>query len=239
MLSVKKINKNLIIAIIWIIVACFFFGINKIWVGMTWLLVGVIHLMRGVRTYQMNNEMQAISKHLDEIVDIGNAGENDNKPKTVMETIKTSKEVHVIYDEYIGYGYIVNKAFKPAKSHAAEVELLCTYAPNDEYGTEGNSPSIAVQTDDEVYCAVEQYKENKTFDGCISIEPLEGTFMFKAKREYYGEMMYFYGFELEGEEYWDKAGLCLVYAKEYVGTKEEEKLMNILDEAAKSFNKNL
>ena len=61
--------------------------------------------------------------------------------------------------------------------------------------------------------------------------------MFRAKRDYYGDMMYFYGFELEGEEYWDKAGLCLVYPKEYVGTKEEEKIMQILDEAAKSFGK--
>ena len=105
--------------------------------------------------------------------------------------------MHTIYDEYIGYGYVVNQAFKPVKSHAAEVELLCTYAPNNECGEEGNIPYIAVQTDDEVY---------------------------------------FYGFELEGEEYWDKAGLCLVYSKEYIGT-EEEKLMNILDEVAKSFSK--
>lgn len=153
-----------------------------------------------------------------------------------METIELSKEKHVITDTYSGYEYVINKAFKPVKSHAAEVELLCTYAPDDEYGEEGRVPYVAVQTDDMVYCAVEEYKERKTFDGALSIEPLEGKFMFRAKKEYYGDVMYFYGFELEREEYWDKAGLCLVYAKEYIGTAEEEKLIQLLDEAAESFH---
>ena len=67
-----------------------------------------------------------------------------------------AKEKHVICDDCSGYEYVINKAFKPAKSHAAEVELLCTYAPNDEYGEEGNVPYVAVQIDDMVYCAVEQ-----------------------------------------------------------------------------------
>lgn len=89
-----------------------------------------------------------------------------------------------------------------------------------------------------MYCAIEDYKESKTFDGAISIESLDGLFMFKAKRDYYGDIMYFYGFELEGEGYWEGAGLCLVYPKEYVGTENEAKLMNVLDEAAKSFKKN-
>lgn len=233
----KKINTTLITGIIWIIVAFLFFGIDKIGVGMVWLVVGIINLIYGVRLIRMNNQIDAMIKHLDETVDVSDTEETFVKPKTVIETIKPSGEVHTIFDEYIGYGYDVNKAFKPAKSHAGEVELLCTYAPLDEYGQEGQLPCIAVQTDDEVYCAVEEYKESKTFDGAISIEPLEGKFMFRAKREYYGDMMYFYGFELEGEEYWDKAGLCLVYPKEYVGTKDEEKLIHILDEAAKSFGK--
>lgn len=112
------------------------------------------------------------------------------------------------------------KTFKPAKSHAAEVELLCTYAPDNKFGEEGETPYIAIQTDDATH-----------------IEPLEGKFLFRAKRKYYNDMMYFYGFELENEEYWDKAGLCLVYPKEYVGTDNEEKLIYVLDEVAKNFKK--
>lgn len=46
--------------------------------------------------------------------------------------------------------------------------------------------------------------------------------------------MYFYGFERE-EGCWMQAGLCLVYPKEYAGTENEKKLMDVLDEAAKSF----
>lgn len=228
----KKINTTLIIAIIWIIVAVLFFSVNNIGVGMVWLLVGIINLICGIRLIRVDNKIDA----LDKAVDVVDEDKNHNQNKTVIAAIKPSKEVHTIYDEYIGYGYVVNQAFKPVKSHAAEVELLCTYAPNNECGEEGNIPYIAVQTDDEVYCAVEEYKERKTFDGAVSIEALDGMYMFRAKRDYYGDVMYFYGFELEGEEYWDKAGLCLVYSKEYIGT-EEEKLMNILDEVAKSFSK--
>lgn len=103
-----------------------------------------------------------------------------------MGTIELSEEVHTIYDEYIGYGYVVNKAFKPAKSHA-----------------------------------VEEYKESQTFEGAVSVEPLEGRFLFRAKRDCHGDMMYFYGFELEGDEYWDKAGLCLVYSPNMLGQKRK------------------
>ena len=85
------------------------------------------------------------------------------------------------------------------------------------------------------YCVIEEYQENGTIEDAICIEPLEEKFLFKAKKEYYGDVMYFYGFELEDKEYWDKAGLCLVYPKEYLGTENERKLMHVLDEAAKSF----
>lgn len=233
----KKINGRLVIAIVWILVASLFFYMNKIGVGLCWLLVGIINLISVIKTHQMNKKIRAISKHLEETVNVRLEEDEGNPHKAVIETIKLSKEKHVISDECIGYEYVINKAFKPVKSHSAEVELMCTYTSKDEYGEEGNIPYVAVQIDDMVYCAVEEYKERKTFEGALSIEPLEGKFMFKAKREYYGDVMYFYGFELEGEEYWDKAGLCLVYSKEYIGKEEEEKLMHILDEAAKSFNK--
>lgn len=233
----KKINTSLIVGIIWIIVSFFFFAIDKIGVGLVWLVVGIITLIQAIRLIKLNNKINELMEYSEETVEVSETEETFVKAKTIIETIMPSGEVHTIYDENSGYGYDVNKAFKVAKSHAGEVDLLCTYAPSDEYGQEGNLPCIAIQTDDEVYCAVEEYKESKTFEGAISIEPLEGNFMFRAKRDYYGDMMYFYGFELKGEEYWDKAGLCLVYPKGYVGTKEEDKLMQILDEAAKSFCK--
>ena len=233
----KKINWNFVIAIVGILVASLFFYMNKMGVGLCWLLVGVIYLIRTIKTYQMNKKIRVINKHLEETVNIGIEEDEGIPHKAVIETIILSKEEHVIYDDCSDYKYVINKAFKPVKSHAAEVELLCTYAPNDEYGEEGNIPYVAVQIDDMVYCAVEEYKESKTFDGAISIEPLEGKFMFKAKRDYYDNMMYFYGFEFENGEYLDKAGLCLVYPKEYIGSENEKKLMRTLDEVAKSFNR--
>lgn len=233
----KKINRNLVIAIIWILVASYFFYINKIGVGLCWLLVGIINLNCVIKRHHVNKKTQEVIKHLEETVNFDLDEEETALHKAVIETIKLSKENHIICDNSSGYEYVINKTFKLVKSHAAEVELLCTYAPDDEYGKEGTVPYVAVQIDDMVYCAVEEYKESMTFEGAISIEPLEGKFMFKAKRDYYGDMMYFYGFEVENDGYIDKAGLCLVYPKEYVGSEDEKKLMQTLDEVARSFNK--
>ncbi|MCM1106382.1 MAG: hypothetical protein NC355_05505 [Blautia sp.] len=233
----KKINMSLVTAVIWICIACLCFVMNKTLAGIVWLAVGVVNLIFAVCIMQLNKKAEAVSERLEKTVN-PEGKEKENYPHPLAaETIELSKEVHTISDEYdAGYGYVVNKAFKPAKSHAAEVELLSVYAPEEDYGQEGAVPYIAVQTDDEVYCAVEEYQERKTFEGAVSIEPLEGRFLFRAKRDYYGDRMYFYGFEPGGEAYWDKGGLCLVYPKKYIGTEEEEKLMRVLDEAAGSLN---
>ena len=236
-MEMKKLNKFIIIGVCWILISFYFFSVNKIGVGMAWFVVGVINLVHFFRRYRLAKKASVIAKYLEETVRTKDDEDVCEQSKTMLATIEPANEVHTIYDEYTGYGYMVDKAFKPAKSHAGEVELLCTYAPVEEYGKEGILPCIAVIDCDEVYCAVEEYIENKTFEGAISIEPQEGMFLFRAKREYYGDIMYFYGFELEEEEYWDKTGLCLVYPKEYVGTAEEQKLMHILDEAAKTFGK--
>lgn len=128
----------------------------------------------------------------------------------------------------------VNDAFKPAKSHAGEVEMLHTYAPYDEYGEEGAYPCLAVQCDDAVYGAVEAYKEGGTVPGALELTPLSGTFYFRAKTEYYGSLMYFYGMDLCGGTL-ENQGLCMVYPKELAGTEAERGLMALLDEAAESF----
>ncbi len=155
----------------------------------------------------------------------------DRQPKA----IELAAASHVVRDDFLGHtvSYRVNDAFKPAKSHAGEVELLSTYAPDEEYGREGVVPYIGLQEDDAVFCAIDEFKESGTFEGAIEIHALSGKFLFKAKREYYGDIMYFYGFERE-KGYWEQAGLCLVYPKGYVGTDDEKKLMRVLDEAAES-----
>lgn len=132
----------------------------------------------------------------------------------------------------------VNDAFKEAKSHAGEVEMLYTYAPEDEYGREGTFPYMAIQFDDDVYNPVEEFKETGTFTGALEITPLSGRFYFKAKMEYYEYIMYFYGMD-RCDGFWENNGLCMVYPKAYSGTENEKKLMDILDEAADSYNEEI
>ena len=128
----------------------------------------------------------------------------------------------------------VNDSFKETQSHAGEVEMLHTYAPDSEYGEEGSYPYLAVQCDDTIYSAVEEYKEKGTFTGAMELTPLSGKFYFKAKVDYYGDIMYFYGMD-RCDGMWENNGLCMVYPKAYRGTENEIKLMRILDEAAESY----
>lgn len=178
---------------------------------------------------------------------IEKAAENQNESKSESQNVKVQKDIvilpsyHTVEEEEFAEGdsvyaisFRINDAFKEAKSHAAEVMMLNTYAPEDEFGDEGEIPYVAIQVDDDVYEPVEEYKETGTFEGAIDITPLSGKFYFKAKKEYYGNIMYFYGLD-RCDGFWENNGLCMVYPKSYVGTENEVKLMRMLDEAAESY----
>lgn len=161
------------------------------------------------------------------------------------EDIVLASASHLVEDVEYGDGdssyrisFLVNDAFKEAKSHAGEVEMLSTYAPAEEYGQEGTFPYLAIQLDDEVYTAVEEFKQTGAFTGAIEITPLSGKYYFKAKREYYGYIMYFYGMD-RCDGFWENNGLCMIYPKMYVGTENEVRLMRVLDEAAESYREEI
>lgn len=171
----------------------------------------------------------------------------ENKPsqeKTVKESVEEivlASSSHTVEEDEYGEedseyltSFQINDAFKEARSHAGEVEMLHTYAPSKEYGEEGTYPYLAVHLDNPVYKTVEEFKEKGTFPGAIELTKLSGKFYFKAKMEYCQHMMYFYGLDrLDG--FWENNGLCMVYQKEYVGTENEKKLMSVLDEVAESY----
>lgn len=160
----------------------------------------------------------------------------------IAEDIVLAPSSHIVEDEVYGdddskylISFKVNDAFKEAKSHAAEVEMLNTYVCHEnEYGEEGRLPYLAIQLDDDIYTAVEEFKESGTFTGAIELTTLSGKFHFKAKMEYYENMMYFYAMD-RCDGFWENNGLCIVYPKIYVGTENEIRLMNVLDEAAESY----
>lgn len=130
--------------------------------------------------------------------------------------------------------FMIDDTFKEADSHAAELVMLNTYSPNSEYGEEGKRPYVGILMDDFVYESVEEFKNSKTVKGAIELSPLNGKFFFKAKKEYYGDMMYFYGLD-RCDGMWENNGLCLVYQKSYVGTPDEEQLIKMFDELAESY----
>jgi len=162
--------------------------------------------------------------------------------KNIDEGIVLAPSSHTVEDEFYGaddieyrISFTVNDAFKEAKSHAGEVNMLNTYTPANEYGKEGTYPYLAIQIDNNVYNAVEEFKETGTFTGAIDLTTLSGKFYFKAKMEYYNYFMYFYGMDLCSGSL-ENYGLCIVYPKVYAGTENERKLMHVLDEAAESYH---
>jgi len=164
-----------------------------------------------------------------------------HREKNVNECIVLAPSSHTVEDEVYGdddsrylVSFKLNDSFKEAKSHAGEIEMLNTYAPEAEYGEEGTYPYVAVEMDDSIYSAVEEFKAAGTFAGALEITALSDQFYFKAKMEYYGNIMYFYGLD-RCDGYWENNGLCMVYPKKYLGTENEKKLMKVLDEAAESY----
>lgn len=116
----------------------------------------------------------------------GNTGKMDYSTENTKEAIVLSPTSHTAEDEIYGDGtdsrdYIVyhvsfqvNDSFRETDSHAGEVEMLHTYAPGSEYGEEGSCPYLAIQVDDPVYMAVEEFKEKGTVTDALALTPLSG-----------------------------------------------------------------
>ena len=186
--------------------------------------------------------MGLLNKFVKAITVAGTAEKNVQEiGKDIEKNIVLASSSHMVQDVFYGDGdnayrvsFKVNDAFKETKSHAGEVDMLNTYAPEDEYGQEGNFPYLAIQSDDAVYSAVEEFKANDTVTGALDMTKVSGKFYFKAKINYYDHIMYFYGMD-RCDGYWENSGLCMVYPKEFAGTENEMKLMKVLDEAAESY----
>lgn len=136
-------------------------------------------------------------------------------------------------DEY-KVSFMVNDSFKKLDSGAGEVVMLNVYSPTDDDVEDVTYPYIAIEMGDQIYSAVAEFKEKGTFTGAMDLTPLSDKFYFKAKMEYNGYMMYFYGLD-RCEGFWENNGLCLVYQKQYVGTEDEKTLMKLLDDVAASY----
>lgn len=173
---------------------------------------------------------------------------SNNQPtanKTAVPSIICSDSSRVVEDTFYGdedkkysVSFTLNDSFKEAQSHAGEVEMLYTYAPNSEYGDEGASTYIAFLMDECIYQAVDEFKKSGKITKALEITPLNGKFFFKAKMNYYNSIVYFYGLD-RCDGFWNNNGLCLVYPKEYLNTENEAKLQRVLDEVAQTYNEQL
>lgn len=193
--------------------------------------------------------VKAIDKVSDGIREIQgkNTDANESSKVTTGQSVQQEEEIvlspatRVVMEQEFAFedseynvSFTINDSFKSAASHAAEVTLLNTYAPGAEYGEEGAELYVACMQDGTVYENVEEYKQTGTFKGAQDLTPLSGKFYFKAKKVYFDKMMYFYGLD-RCDGFWKNSGLCVVYPKSYVGTENERKLIQVLDEVAASY----
>lgn len=140
-------------------------------------------------------------------------------------------------DQLYKVSFCINDSFYEFDSHAGEVEMSYVYSPDEdsvEQQVDENAPYIAILSDGVVYSAVSEYKTKGSFKGSRELTPLSGRFLFKAKKEYYDQQMYFYGFD-RCDGFWENNGLCLVYPNDLRGTEIEQELMKVLDKAASTY----
>lgn len=130
--------------------------------------------------------------------------------------------------------FYIDKVFENVDSCACEIEMVYVYAPNKQNVDEAAKPYVAIFLENFAYQAVEEYKNGRKVSGVTDLTPLNGRFYFKAKKEYHGDMIYFYGFDRLGG-FWQNNALGVVYPKAYVGTVDETKVMKMLDEIADSY----
>lgn len=130
--------------------------------------------------------------------------------------------------------FFIDKAFENVDSCACEIEMVYVYAPNKQNIDETAKPYVAIFSENFAYQAVEEYKRGRTVSGATDLTPLNGRFYFKAKKEYHGDMIYFYGLD-RFNGFWQNNALGVVYPKSYVGTIDEMKVMKMLDEVAESY----
>ena len=150
--------------------------------------------------------------------------------------IKLCNEKHVITDTEAGFEYEIDTAFRQTRSNAMEVEALSIYVSDGKENKQNDVPCVMVLTDSVIYEAIETYKEKGiSGDETTCLEPLKGQFLYRAVTEYYGDMLYYYAFEMEKRGHKEKLGLCLEYPMEYAKTNDERVLKGVLDEVADSF----
>ena len=130
--------------------------------------------------------------------------------------------------------FFIDKVFESVDSCACEIEMLNVYAPNKQNVVPGSKPYIAIFSENFAYEAVEEYKQSNTFKGAIDLTPLTGRFYFKAKKEYHGDMVYFYGFD-RFDGFWQNNAFGVVYPRAYVGTVDETKVIKMFDEVVESY----
>ena len=158
-------------------------------------------------------------------------------PKKIILANKTHTVSDEIYDYNVSFD--IDDSFVYAKFNPAEILVLQMY--NWE-GSEENfidTPLLAIQEDEGVFCAVEEYLKTGTVKDAVELIPLTGKFLFRLKKE--SEecdgrkyLICFYGYCLGGDPDYCM-GICMNYPKEYEGTENERLLLKVLDEAAESY----
>ncbi len=165
----------------------------------------------------------------------------------LIDIIPDNKLYTVSWEEYGGnedlyrLSFDTDTSFREMKSNAAEVTVRCSYFSGTKGGFDEDDPciaDIAVIYDDQVYTAGEEYKEKGTVSDVLEFAPLSGKFLFKAKMNYFGDLLYFYCLDMCGGSL-ENRGLCMLYPKEYMGTESEKRLIKLLDDAAASYSEKL
>lgn len=130
--------------------------------------------------------------------------------------------------------FLLSGDFIEFNSHC-ELEPSYQYEPLNQAaytGYQENYPEIFFGVPDAVYDAIEEYHKTGTVGKDFTLIE-NSVFLFKTRIECVGDVLWIYAFSAQSAM--EENALCLQYHPDIVGTPLEQKLLAILDEAAKTY----
>lgn len=194
----------------------------------------------------LNKVMNAANQIMDMVDDLSSNASQVSENITNVPTLNLASGYHEVSisdfasdqngeDVEYSVSIKINDAFVDDDCGAAEVSMYCPYAPNGEYGADGDDLLyFAIINDQTIYSAIEEFKNTGKISNAYECMALDGKYLCKAKMNYGDNIVYLYGIDRCGG-YWENSALCMVYKKMFLGTETEKTIMKMMDDIVESY----
>ena len=158
--------------------------------------------------------------------------------KYLWENLNNKSSSHPVYYQYLcekemfQMSYTVSDQFLPRISNSSELEMISFLISNEQTKDIGSFPYIAIIESELIQLYVDDFLSKTKNDSIFKVT--NNKFLFKAKVQYYNDIIYFYAFERK-DSFKGYAGFSLVYPNTILGTEYENILIEEFDNVSETF----